>query len=393
MLASDVVVVGAGLGGVRTVQALRRGGYRGQITLVGAERPEPYDRPPLSKEYLATGAELRPLDRNWAELEVTAILDRPVVRLDAERRELEFADGELIGYRTLVIATGAEPRRIPGAPAGTHVLRSAEDAARLRNELRPGTRVAVIGAGFIGCEVASSARTLGLDLTLLDGQPAPLAAVLGPEVGAIVADLHRAQGVDIRCGVPVARITDRPWQIELADGSRIAADVVLEAIGVRPTSGWLDGNGLDLTNGVLCDQFGATTLPDVWAVGDVARWWHPGYAEAIRFEHWTSAVDQAGLLAHNILAAPAERRAFDAVPYFWSDQHGIKIQCFGRPAPTDDLHVLSEDAEPHRLLALYSRDGVVSGVLGLNQMRELMRLRRHLLTPTPVAEALQAPAA
>jgi len=393
MLQSDVVVVGAGLGGVRTVQALRRLGFDGTVTVIGAESHEPYDRPPLSKEYLAETAELRPLGVDWADLDATSLLGREAVALDAQRRTIEFDDGTPVGYRTLVIATGSAPRRIPGVPEGAHVLRTAGDALRMRQKLRPGAHVAVIGAGFIGCEVASSARTLGLQVSLFDGLPTPLAGVLGPTVGAVVAGLHRANGVDVRCGVAVADISDRPWRVELADRTAVTADVVVEAIGVRPSCEWLDGNGLDLTNGVLCDEFGATTVPDVWAVGDVARWWHPHYREPVRFEHWTSAVEQASVLAHNILAEPAERRAYDGVPYFWSDQHAVKLQCFGRASPTDEVHVLDGPTDDHRLLALFARQGLVTGVLGMNRIRDVMRLRRHLVTPTLLTEVVDSAAA
>ncbi len=393
MLRSDVVVVGAGLAGVRTVQALRRLGYGGTVTVVGAELHEPYDRPPLSKEFLSDTAKLRTLEANWSDLAVTALLGRRVVSLDSGRRVVEFEDGTRVGYRTLVIATGASPRRMPGAPEGTHVLRTAEDAIRLRRALRPGSHLAVIGAGFIGCEVASSARALGLRVSLVDWLPTPLAGAVGPTVGAAVSELHRRHDVDVRCGSGVAGISARPWRIELADRSRIATDVVVEAVGVRPSCDWLAGNGLDLTDGVPCDEFGATAVPDVWAVGDVSRWHHPAYDAPIRFEHWTSAAEQAGVLAHNILAEPGGRRAYEGVPYFWSDQHGVKIQCFGRPSPTDELHLLSDTAEPNGLFALYSRDGQVTGVVGLNRVRDVMRLRRHLITPTRLVDALNAAAA
>lgn len=394
MRRTDVLVVGAGIAGVRTVQALRRAGFARRLTIVGAEPHEPYDRPPLSKECLVGTHDIRLLGADWDGLAAEAILGHGARRVDVESHAVDLDDGTTLTYRTLVIATGATPRRITGAPAGLHVLRSIDDMARLRTELTADHRIAVIGAGFIGCEVASAARVLGLPTVLVDALPAPLAGTLGPVLASTIAELHREHEVDLRCGAGVAGIVDAGlWHLHLSDGSAVEADTVVEAIGVQPDCTWLAGSGIDIGDGVLCDEFGATSAPDVWAAGDVAAWWDPGQHKHVRFEHWTNAVEQGAALAHNIVAAPAERRPLDSVPYFWSDQYGIKIQRLGCPAPSDELHVIAEEASTRRLLALYARDGIVTGVVGLNRPRDVMRLRSCLKMPTKLADAAAAAAA
>lgn len=378
----DLLVLGAGLAGLRTVQAFRRAGGTGSVLLAGEEVHQPYDRPPLSKAALLDDAGMSWLKADWAGLGAQTRLGDRAVGLDPVARRVEFAAGPPVTYGRVVVATGATPRRLPGSPAGTHVLRSLADVAGLRAELRPGRSLAVIGAGFVGCELASSAVRHGVRTTLVDPLPAPLAGALGPEVGGRIADLHRAHGVELRCGVGVAGIDPGPV-LRLSDGGTIAADVVVQALGVTPDCGWLAGSGLDLADGVLCDEYG-TAAPGVHAVGDVSRWWHPLYRAAVRFEHWTNAVDQALALGHS-LARPEAPKPCGSVPYFWSDQHGVKLQALGRPSGADDVLVTGEADRP---LAFYSRGGLLTAVVGIDRPKDVISRRAALATPTPLAAVL-----
>lgn len=379
---ADLLVLGVGLAGLRTAQAYRRAGGTGSVLLVGEEVHQPYDRPPLSKAALLDDAGMKWLPADWTALDATTRLGERAVALDPAAHRVEFAGSEPVTYGRLVIATGAVPRRLPGVPAGTHVLRSLQDVTGLRAVLAPGSSLAVVGAGFIGCELASTAVAHGVRVTLVDPLPTPLANALGPTVGALVADLHAAHGVELRCGVGVTSV-EPGWTLRLSDGGAVTADVVVQALGVTPDCGWLAGSGLDLDNGIRCDEYGAAGVGDVYAVGDVARWWHPLYSDAVRFEHWTSAVDQAAALGHT-LAHPEAPKPCGSVPYFWSDQHGRKLQALGRPSGADDVRVL----DPDRPLALYSRGGLLTAVVGIDRSRDVIRLRPALATPSTVDEAV-----
>ncbi|HWD05879.1 MAG TPA: FAD-dependent oxidoreductase [Kribbella sp.] len=372
-----VVVVGAGLAGLRVAEVLRDAGYAGPLTVIGGESYPPYDRPPLSKEVLRgtrSAADIRLRDDEaLGDLGVRLRLGTAAAGLDPERRQVLLADGEAVDFDRLVIATGVEPRSLSalrGMP-GAHSLRTLDDCLGLRHSLHSARRVLVIGAGLIGCEVSASLRAEGRAVCLVEQQSAPLAAVFGDKVGELVARWHRDEGVDLRCGVGVAAAVGTPFgtRVTLTDGSEVEADVVVTGIGSTPATGWLQGSGVELGDGVLCDERGRTSLPDVWAVGDVAAWQSQGRRR--RVEHWTNAGVQARAVARDMMGLPAEAAA---VPYFWSDQYGLRIQAYGDFSADGDISVVEEDGR--RFLATVVEDGVLAGVVGAGMAGKVARLRR-----------------
>jgi 3-phenylpropionate/trans-cinnamate dioxygenase ferredoxin reductase subunit len=383
-----IVVVGGGIATVRLVETLRRLGSDADITVVAAEAHHPYDRPPLSKGFLQGDDEAPPHLRaatDYTDWKVDLRLGRRAVRLRPEETAVDLDDGTQLGYDELVVATGAEPRRLPDHSGHTaHVLRSFDDASRLRaamHSARPSAgRVVIVGAGFIGCEVAASARRMGLDVTVVDVLDAPLVRVLGDRVAVEIARMHEQAGVDLRMRTTVAAEPD------LAD-----APVTLVAIGVVPTTGWLDGSGIDVDDGVVCDAGGRTSRSGVWAMGDVASWLDPRTGGRRRYEHWTSAGDQAVVVAHNLLRGEGQRTLTE-VPYFWSDQYDVKLQSLGTPAATDDVELLTVGPR-QRLLAVYGSEGIVTGVVGFGVPRQVMRMRALLAARAPFDEAVVAAAA
>jgi 3-phenylpropionate/trans-cinnamate dioxygenase ferredoxin reductase subunit len=392
-----IVVVGASLAGLRGAEALRRLGFEGRLVLVGDEPHRPYDRPPLSKEVLRGEREPDRIALSKPEafdaLELDLRLGVAARALDPGRRALQLADGEELGYDGLLIATGARARPLPGAPAlaGLHTLRSLDDCLAIRAELASGPRVAVVGAGFIGAEVAATCRQRGLEVTLIESLPSPMARVLNPQVGAVCADAHRDAGVDVRLGVGVEAIEgeQRVTGVRLADGSRVAAELVVVGIGAIPETRWLEGSGLALEDGVVCDATCATDAPGVFAAGDVARWHHPGYGESLRIEHWTHAVEQGEAAAANLLAGPAGASAFAPVPFVWSDQYDLKIQATGRIRPDDELRIAHGSLEERRFVALFGREGRLTGALAINRVRQLMGYRRMLREGASWQQALE----
>ncbi|MFD0661534.1 NAD(P)/FAD-dependent oxidoreductase [Thermocatellispora tengchongensis] len=306
-----VVVVGAGLGGVRTAENLRSRGYLGRITLVGAEPHPPYDRPPLSKQILTGAWEPdRAVLRDKPgldEIGVSARLGAAAVALHGTTVELE--DGARITGDAVVLATGVAARRLPGQPDGVATLRGLDDALALRDALAEARSLLVVGAGFIGAEAAHAARLRGLEVIVLEAGRVPCERALGPLVGELAARLFREAGADLRCGAGIARFTDART-VELADGTTVSADVALAGVGAAPALTWLDGSGLDTAGGVACDAGGrASGADDVWALGDMAAWWDPVRRRRHRAEHWTSAVDQAAAVACAITGAePPPRR-------------------------------------------------------------------------------------
>ena len=330
------VVVGASVAGARAVQSLRRLRYPGRIVLIGEETTLPYDRPPLSKAMLGgrvTAERIALLrDADLADPNVQVRLGARAERVRPERHELQLAGGERLRYEHLIIATGASARRPPWDP-GLPVLRTLSDAQRLAGLLRPGGHLIVIGAGFIGSEVAATARGLGLQVTLLDPLAVPMARMVGTDMARHLAGLHAANEVRARLGVAVADVRRRAggYEVCLADGTVLAADVVLAGIGARPNDEWLDRSGLPVADGVLCDS-GCRVLgwPDIYAAGDVARWAHPRHGQQTRIEHWTNAVEQAEHVARTVLA-PDARREYAPIEYVWTEQYGCKIQVSGRP--------------------------------------------------------------
>lgn len=393
-----VVVVGASLAGLHAARALRRHGFDGTLTLVGDEPHPPYDRPPLSKQVLAGTWEPERtalLSERDDDLGLDWRLGTRAAELDPRGRRVVLADGSEVAYDGLVIATGAAPRTLPGTEglAGVHVLRSLDDALALRADLdATPSRVVVVGAGFIGAEVAATARQRELPVTLVEPLPVPLGRVLGGEVAETVAAVHRDEGVDLRLGVGVEAIEggDRVERVRLADGSVVECDVVVVGIGVTPNTGWLEGSGLPLADGVLADAT-CRVVDGVVAAGDVARWSHPTYGEDLRVEHWDHAIAQGGHAAETLLAGAAGGQPFAPVPWFWSDQYDRKIMLAGRPAGAEEVRVVDGSLAERRFVAVYRRGDQVVAALGMNRPAPLARWRLRLADGVSWAEATAPP--
>ena len=393
-----VVVVGASLAGLRAAEELRRLGFDGHLVLVGAEDHLPYDRPPLSKAVLAGEAEPADISLRrgpYEELDLDLRLGRRATALDVATRAVTLDDGEtVVGTRGVVLATGATPRRVPGLEpgSGVHELRTVDDCLELRRDLDANpTRVVVVGAGFIGAEVAATCRGRGLDVAVLEALPVPMVRGLGPTIGAVLAELHRDHGVDLRTGVGVERLDrgERVERVHLADGSAVDADVVVVGIGVVPATEWLASSGLPLDNGVVCD---ATLLaaPGIVAAGDLCRWPNVRFdaGTTSRLEHWTNAAEQGVAAAARVLATDDEAVAFDPVPFVWSDQYDVKIQVVGDVRADDDLEVVAGSLEDRRFAAAVGRDGRLVGAVAFSRPRLLMQLRRMIVDGVSFADAL-----
>mgnify|MGYP001947916570 FL=1 len=383
------MIVGGGLAAARTAEQLRRSEYTGAITIVSDEDHLPYDRPPLSKEVLRAETDdvtLKPAEF-YAENDITVLLGNGARSVDTVAKAVTLSDGTALDYDELVIATGLVPKRIPSFPdlPGIHVLRSLDESRALRSEARDATRAVVVGAGFIGCEVAASLRKLDVEVVLVEPQPAPLASVLGEQIGGLITRLHQAEGVDVRCGVGVADVggDDRVRTVTLADGSELDADLVIVGIGSKPATDWLEGSGITVDNGVVCDEVGRTTAPHVWAIGDVASWLDV-VGEQVRVEHWSNVADQARAMVPALLGQEAS--AAVTVPYFWSDQYDVKIQCLGEPEATDTVHIVEDDGR--KFLAYYERAGVVVGVVGGGMPGKVMKTRGKIAAGAPIADVL-----
>jgi NADPH-dependent 2,4-dienoyl-CoA reductase/sulfur reductase-like enzyme len=383
-----VVVVGVSAAGLTAAETLRREGYAGRLTLVGEEDRLPYDRPPLSKQVLSgTWEPERTALRREADL--TALdadfrLGNKATGLTLKTREIRLSDGSTLGYDGLVIATGVTPRRLPFNPGlvGVHVLRTMNDALALRKDLLSEPTVVVIGAGFLGTEVASVARELGLDVTLVDPLPAPVIRQFGPRIGGMVATLHADHGVVVRTGLGVTGLADgggRVSGVELTDGTLLPADVVLIAIGSVPATRWLTGSGLSLSNGVDCDSL-CRAAPGVVGAGDVASWTHPGLGRRLRVEHRMNATEQ-GIAAARTLLGRGE--PFSPVPYFWTDQYDVKIQAYGTWPQDADSAVVEGDPAEGKFIALYGLQGAVVGALSWNMPRELRLYRQQVADRAP----------
>ena len=384
-----IVIVGGGLAAARTAEQLRRADYTGPIMIVSDEVHLPYDRPPLSKEVLRKEVDdvaLKP--RDWYdENDITLRLGSAATGLDTHEQTVTLDDGTVLGYDELVITTGLVPRRIPAFPdlEGIRVLRSFDESMALREHASAARRAVVIGAGFIGCEVAASMRGLGVDVVLVEPQPQPLAAVLGEQIGELVARLHRDEGVDVRLGLGVAEVRGEGHvdTVVLTDGTEVPADLVVVGIGSRPATEWLDGSGIEVDNGVICDEAGRTSAPNVWALGDVASWRNPMGHQA-RVEHWSNVAEQARVVVPAMLGRDTPSNV--VVPYFWSDQYDIKIQCLGEPHATDIVHLVEDDGR--KFLAYYERDGVLVGVVGGGLPGKVMKVRGKIAAGTPISEML-----
>ncbi|MEU5209955.1 FAD/NAD(P)-binding oxidoreductase [Streptomyces sp. NPDC020742] len=379
-----IVLVGASAAGLTAADALRRQGFTGTLTMIGDELQPPYDRPPLSKQILAGDWEPhRATLRQEADLQQLRMTLRPGCRatgLDTAERTVTLADGDRLTYDGLIIATGLRPRRLPFGHdlAGVHVLRTLDEALTLRAQLLAGPRVVVIGAGFLGSEIAATARGLDLDVTLVDVEPTPLARQVGAWVGGLVGDLHRDHGVRLRMRHHVTGLTGedgRVTAVVLDDGTRLPADVVVVAIGSVPATEWLAGSGLRLGDGVLCDRT-CRAAPGVYAAGDVANWPHPVAGGRVRLEQRTNATEQAIAAARNLLAGPAGGVPYAPIPFGWTDQYDARIQTYGW-CPSDAA-VEVVDGDRGSFVALYKVAGRVVGALGWNRARALRGYRSHL---------------
>ena len=372
----EVVVVGAGVAGTRAAETLRQEGYDGALTIVGAERQAPYHRPPLSKKLLTgkvqrAGVDLAP----QFNMDARVLRGASALKLDMSSRTVYVRDDDqdlALPFDGLVIASGAVPREWPGGPVpdGVLMLRTVDDCLAIRKQLGSGPRVVVVGGGFIGAEVAASCRSLGLDVVLIEKATGPLLAALGKELAPRWAELHREHGVDLRVGVGVdAFVGDRQVEgVRLTDGSQIPADLVIVGLGVAPATGWLDGSGLRLDDGVICDATGAaegdTQDATVVAAGDVARWWHPLYERHLRTEHWEDAGRQGAAAARTLLAGPQRAEAYDELPYFWSDQYDVKLQMLGVPTDYDAFEIIEGNPDAWEFVGAYGRGGRTIAVLG-----------------------------
>jgi NADPH-dependent 2,4-dienoyl-CoA reductase/sulfur reductase-like enzyme len=360
-----VVVVGGGLGAARTIAQLRRRGYDGEVVLLCAEDRPPYDRPPLSKAVLAGEKNDTALRFDTAELRVHLRLGTSATGLDLARRVVRTGSGD-VPFDRLVLATGARPVRLPG-PGAQLTLRTLEDALALRARLVPDARVVLIGASWIGAEVATAALAYGCSVTCLEAGPAPLAQALGAEVGATFLPWWR--GVDLRTGTAVASVeADR---VELADGTAVPADVVVTGVGVRPETGWLADSGLALDRGIVVDEHLVSSDPDVVALGDVAARWSPRVGARVRIEHWEDAGSAGAVAAGTLLADdPADQPVHDPVPYFWSDQFGHKVQYVGAHRPEDGAVEREPGDTPGRTVTWLDDAGRVTAVLTVDRPRE-----------------------
>lgn len=408
MTSPGVVIVGSSVSGVKTAEALRSQGFRDHITIIGDEEEIPYDKPPLSKQVLIGAMEESAnllLTRDAADrAQITMRLGSPATALDTEAHLVMLEDGGRVPYSTLIIATGVRARPSPwGQPTGMHLLRTIADARALRRELLLGGRLVVIGGGFIGAEAAATAIKLGMTVQIVDPVPIPMSRVLGDEIGGILSGLHARHGVETFFGVGVsgvsvdnaveAREGHPGLDVHLDNGMTLAADVVLVGIGTVTNHEWLEGSGLHLENGVVCDQFSrAEGVSDVYATGDIARWFHPRHNTLVRVEHWTNAVEHAQAVAHNI-THPHEPRPYSPVEYIWSDQYDWKIQITGR---TGAVHYVSVADETHsdRFAVLYSDDGNhFSGAMTANWPKALIACRRAVgsgITTGAMLESLNA---
>jgi len=406
---STVVVIGASLAGLRAAEEVRHEGHSGPIIVIGDEPHVPYDRPPLSKQLLAGKWDVDRIHHHAPDkldtLDMEFRLGRRADALDTDAHLVSLDDGTELHYDGLIVATGARARALPGTEdmTGVRTLRTLDDAQGLIADLAaagPGAHVVVIGAGFIGAEVAATCRGLGFEVTVVEALPTPLGRVLGDQMGAACAALHVDAGVALRTGVGVDRVVaeapgaapgsapgSTPISVHLDDGEVLHADVVVVGIGVTPAVDWLAGSGLEVDNGVVCDE----TLfagPDVVAAGDVARWTHRGLDQSLRVEHWTNAAESGVAATRNLLHGRDAAEAYEPVLFFWSDQYATKIQVVGRPSPDDEVVIVDGSVEERRLVALYRHGDGLSAALAFSRPRQLMSYRPLLAAGASFDEAL-----
>jgi 3-phenylpropionate/trans-cinnamate dioxygenase ferredoxin reductase subunit len=386
-------IVGANLAGGRAAEALRERGFDGRVVLVGAEPDRPYERPPLSKPAFTRGETppekvyLRPPEF-YDEQRIELRLGARASALDPRSRSVLLEGGEAIRYDKLLIATGTGVRRlaVPGVDLpGVHYLRTIRDAQAIGAELERAERVVVIGAGFIGAEMAATARVLGREVTLLEMLPVPLGRALGAEMGGLCAAIHRDHGTDLRCGVQIAALrgSGRVEEVVLGDGSTVPCDLCVVGVGVAPNVDWLSGSGIALENGVVVDERCRTSIPDVYAAGDVASWPNPLLGERLRVEHYDNAQNQGIHAAASMLGA---EEVYAPVPYFWSDQYELTLQYVGHARGGETL-ALRGDVEGRSFTAFYLDGDRVRAAFVVGRPREMLPARRIIQSQKPVDAA------
>ncbi len=390
-----ITIVGASLAGLRAAETLRREGFDGTINVVGDEVHRPYDRPPLSKQFLSGEWDrgrielVRP--ESFDDLNLTWHLGAAATAIDPTNHAVTLASGEVLSAEGVVIATGARARTLPGSMAGVHTLRTVDDAQAVRQAFDSGVdRLVIIGSGFIGAEVAATARERGIDVTMIEMAMQPFERSLGAEVGSVLAEIHVEHGVDLRRGVGYKAFVggDRVSGVELTDGTTVNADLVVVGIGVLPNTEWLDGSGLAVDDGVVCDET-SLVAPGIVAAGDVARWPNQHFGDSMRVEHWDNATTQGVHAAKRLLHGPTVG-PYAPVPWFWTDQYDRKIQLAGRTTGFDRFDVVEGSFAERRFAGLYARGGVLVAVVGFNRPRHVMRYRALIEAKTPYEHALAA---
>ena len=398
---NTIVIVGSSLAGLRAAETLRQEKFDGRIVMVGAEDRAPYDRPPLSKKVLAGEWDadrivLRKPD-DVALLNLDWKLGSAAINLNVSTRTIGLANGETIAFDGLIIATGGHVRRLPNQPSwkGIHTLRTVNEALALRDELVEGRRVVVIGAGFIGLEVAATARGRGCTVTVLEGLDAPMIRGLGAEMGRNAALVHSDNGVDLRFGVRVSGLVEGEPNVvagvALESGEVVPADVVVVGIGVSPSTEWLEGSGLEIRDGVVCDRFLNAGALDVFAAGDVCRWHNDMYDREMRVEHWTTASEQGAAAARNLLAISRgeDPKPFAEVPFFWSDQFTARIQFVGRAEGDENVSIVVGSPQERQFVALYEKGGRLMAALGVSRPRQLMPFRKLIAERATIDQAME----
>jgi len=377
-----MLIVGANVAGGRAAETLRKLGFAGRVTLVGAEPQHPYERPPLSKAVLQGTMKpeqlhLRPLEF-YAEQNIELKTGTPATKLDVSARSVDLASGERIAFDTLLIATGARPVKpaIPGANLrGVYYLRTVDDAQRLRSVMQPGARAVILGGGFIGAEVAASCRAAGVDVTLIEAASTPMGKALGEEIGQVLADLHRARGVSVRTGVSIQELRGLSGQVQEAvttSGDVLSCDFVVIGIGATPEVEWLQDSGVELENGVRVNEFCETSIPGIFAAGDAANAFNPLFGEHMRVEHSENAQNQGIAAAKNMLG---QHVPFAEVPYFWSDQYDLRIQFVGHNREWDRVVIRGSTKAPS-FLAYYLAGDLLQGALGVNNFKGINAAKR-----------------
>ena len=394
MASQAFVIVGASLAGAKAAEALRGGGFDGQISLIGEEAHLPYERPPLSKDYLAGKADRDSVfvhDQAWyRQQEIDLRLGRPAIAIDRAARQVLLADGSRLPYGKLLLTTGSRPRRLPGV-TGVHYLRTIDDSDRLKEILATGSHLAVIGGGWIGLEVAAAACQAGLQVTVLENLELPLLRVLGREMAQVFADLHRSAGVTLRLGARVEEVIstgDTATGVRLADGTRIGADAIVAGIGAIPSTGLAEEAGLEVGNGIVTSAALRTSDPDIFAAGDVANAYHPLLGQHVRVEHWANALKQPAVAAAAMLGQDAR---YEELPYFYTDQYDLGMEYVGY-ASAEDQVVVRGDLDAREFIAFWLKDGRVRAGMNVNIWDVADSVKNLIRSGRPVsADALADP--